>query len=135
MSEEKPKYERVNRFLFKCGVLWRDEFVENPPNLDVIMERMQDEITHDTVEAIIAFDKLGIIRKLNAISAAVGLSVEELPQVKNRATDYIKHVETMNVWDYIVRISRRDDWIDYTIKGYEQLTKEKETKDVEGTER
>lgn len=128
MSEEKPKFERVNRFLFKCGVLWRDEVVENPPNLDVVMERMQDEITRDTIEALVAFEKLGIIRRLNAISAAIGVPVEELPQVKNRATDYIKNAETVNVWDYILRISRRDDWMDYTLKGYEQMLKEKERK-------
>lgn len=130
MSKEKSKYERVNRFLFKCGVLWRDELVEKPPEIDTIMERLQDEITHDTIIALILVDKFGILRKLNAISAAIGVPVENLPQARNKKTGNINHVDTMNVWDYIIRISRRKDWMDYTIYGYEKLTKEKGEKDV-----
>lgn len=123
MSTEKSKYERVNRFLFKCGALWRDEVVENPPNIDAVMEKMQDGAIRDTVEAVISFEKLGVTRKLKAIGNVMELSVDELPKVKNRNSHYIKHAETVNVWDYIVRISRREDWMDYTLKGYDLMDK------------
>lgn len=126
MSQEKSKYDRVNRFLFKCGVLWRDEIVDNPPPMDLIMERMQDEITRDTVRAVIEYDELGIIRKLNAISSVLGITAEETPKIQDKKTDYVKSLETINLWDYILKISRRDDWMDYTIEGYERMSKEKE---------
>jgi len=115
------KKEKVNRFLYRIGVLWQDKMVDNPPAIDMILEYLQDEVSYDIVMAVTKSEQYGIDRKLNAIGFILSVELEHMPTIRRRMVDKISHDATVNIWDYILRIARREDWKDYTIKGYENL--------------
>lgn len=130
MSENNGEHERrdltkkdkVNRFLYRCGVLWQDKKVEDSPDIDTILERLQDDVTYDIVTAVVKTEQYGIDRKLDAINYALDVDIEDMPKIRRRMMDKISHDATVNIWDYILRVARREDWKVYTFEGYEELS-------------
>ena len=121
---ELTKKDKVNRFLYKCGVLWNNEKTEFPPDITAILESLQHYERYDVVLALVKSEQFGIDRKLKAISHTLEVEEEKLPTIKRRMMDKISHDATINVWDYILRVARREDWKDYTWEGYQDLLTE-----------
>ena len=120
-KDELTKKDKVNRFLFKCGVVLNDKPVEGAPDMERVLSELQYDCKYDAVLAVINYTKYGIDRKLDAISYIIGVNVDDIPSVLRHNSDGVNHDATVNVWDYILRIARRDDWRDYTIESYEEM--------------
>ena len=97
---EFTKVDKINRFLYKCGVLLNDVEIENPPHITKILESLQFNECYDIVLAVIKSEQYGIDRKLNAISHVLEMEIEHLPTVLRREKDKVSHDATINVWDY-----------------------------------
>ena len=74
--------------------------------------------------AVVKSEQYGIDRKLDAISFAIDVDIDDMPKIRRRMMDKISHDATVNIWDYILRVARREDWEDYTFAGYENLPEE-----------
>ena len=63
---EFTKVDKINRFLYKCGVLLNDVEIENPPHITKILESLQFNECYDIVLAVIKSEQYGIDRKLTS---------------------------------------------------------------------
>jgi len=119
--KELTKQEKVNRFLYKCGALWNNGIVEDAPDIDEILTSLQNTETFDTVLAIVKTDCFATERKMRAISKVLNINEEKLPKIFRRTMNKMSHDATVNIWDYILKVAKREDWYNYTIEGFKKL--------------